>query len=218
MLPQRMISPRQIQSHERARQLEEFLVCRKAIEAALRAIATNFPDVLIGDFEFRLGALIAQTPLHSSSMPMEGVLACMRSLRREVETAFQQASKEAVGGPSSHPGDFPLRLILDACPCLSDYLPAPVSNQNELVLAGKFLRGSIEVDLGTWHYAAETLGPVRAAILALFLLQKRHDDVTFGYGMMKKPAGLFKSLVRSIADNTFDLKDELEAMRKRHMT
>jgi hypothetical protein len=217
------LARRLLQSNGRERQFVDLAICRQACEKALRAIATYYPDVLIGDFEMRLGALIAQTPTRASAVPLEGLLGAMSHLRAEIEETFQRASVEAEEGTPAEGvlvagfDRIPLKLVLDACPALSEHLSAPISTMEDIILAGKFMRNVIGAQLSDWHGVAVLLGQLRAAILVLYVFQMISDDVTFGAHRIKNPVGLFQSLATRLANGGFDLGRELDKLRRRHM-
>jgi hypothetical protein len=206
----------------RPAQVKELEICRKACEEALRAIATCFPDVLIGDFEMRLGALIAQTPSCRSQLPLDAILGAMNNLRGEIEETFHRASQEP---DEAHEeiitagfDRIPLRLVLDACPALAEVLNAPVTTPQDLILAGKFVRNIIGAKLSDWHEATRQLGQIKAAVLTLLVFQMIRDDQTFDRHRIKDPAGVFRALLQRLAKGGFDLTKELSQLRRAHMT
>ncbi|MBM1172262.1 plasmid replication protein RepC [Microvirga arabica] len=228
------------------RAFDEVTICRRAAEEALSALAEHFPEVNRSELEDQLKALQARTPIRSRITLPADLLDAWQLLRTDVEEAFYEAGKAGLGvlhtnnnnGSPSEPCNkgFPKKaeavrsteqtpehlspeLILEACPTLSDY-GQPIGDLADIVSAGRYLRASLGAHESAWAEAVEEVGPVRAAIAVIYVLQLYEDDAAKngGESRIKNPGGYFRALTRMVRAGKIDLAVELLAMRRRRMS
>jgi replication initiation protein RepC len=228
------------------RAFDEVTICRRAAEEALSALAEHFPDIERIELEARLRTLQARTPARSRVTLPADLLDAWQLLRTDVEEVFYEAGKAGLGvlhinnnnGSPSEPCNkgFPKKaeavrsterpsehlspeLILEACPTLSDY-GQPVRDLADIVSAGRYLRASLGAHESAWAEAVEEVGPVRAAIAVIYVLQLYEDDAAKngGESRIKNPGGYFRALTRMVKAGKIDLAVELLAMRRRRMS
>lgn len=134
--------------------------------------------------------------------------------------AYQDARQGESGGVrQNEQGDvgIPTAVVVEACPALESY-DLKVRSAEDLIGAARYLRPSIGAHPSAWQEAEDIIGPERAAILLLYVLQVHTDDVAMGANRINNPGGLFRTLARKVATGGFDLQAELLTLRRRHMT
>jgi replication initiation protein RepC len=228
------------------RAFDEVTICRRATEEALAALAEHVPTADRTELETRLKALQARTPGRSRVTLPADLLDAWQLLRTHAEEAFYDTGNAGLGvphletnnGSPSEPCNkgFPKKaeavrsteqtpehlsaeLILEACPTLTDY-GQPVRDLADIVAAGRYLRASLGAHESAWTEAVAEVGPVRAAIAVIYVLQLYEDDVARNGGQshIKNPGGYFRAMVRMVKAGKIDLAVELLAMRRRRMS
>ena len=216
-------------------------IARRATQEAILALHAHFPEIATDDASDALSELMARTPRRSSMAQIEPLLDAYQSLRLMVEKRFNEAGnagtkcrhKETDNGSPSESCIKRLRgeaevvreteqpvtlaLLLETCPAYAD-LNVRIRDVSDLVVAGRFLRGSIGAHESAWLEAVDSIGAVKAAAAVLFVLQLHSDEVATGIQRIKNPGGYFRALVRMIADRRFHLDTELHALRRRRMS
>ncbi|MBD2750395.1 replication protein C [Microvirga sp. BT688] len=242
---ERLVEQKQLRE-ARKRAFDEITVARRAAEEALSALTEHYPDLDRSDLEDRLKALKARTPLRSTKVMPLDALDEWKDLRTLCEKAFFDAGNggkdclhtnnnngspsepcnkgfpkkaEAVRSTEQTPEHLSPELILEACPTLSDY-GQPVRDLADIVSAGRYLRASLGAHESAWAEAVEEVGPVRAAIAVIYVLQLYEDDAARngGESRIKNPGGYFRALTRMVKSGKIDLAVELLAMRRRRMS
>jgi replication initiation protein RepC len=230
----------------RKRTFDEITIARRAAQEALRSLAQESPDQDRSDLEDQLRGLMARTPLRSTKALPTDIMDEWKSLRRACEEAYYNAGYAGTqyrhtnnnnGSPSEPcnngfpkkagtvlpkeqtPEHLSAELIVEACPTLSDY-GQPVRDLADVVSAGRYLRASLGAHESAWAEAVEEVGPVRAAIAVIYVLQLYEDDVArnAGESRIKNPGGYFRAMVRMVKAGKIDLNVELLAMRRRRMS
>lgn len=235
-----LIEQREKQARQ-SRLFDEITIARKAAEEALRAIAEHFPHQSIVVHAEHLTTLAALTPRRNSIVCIEPLVDDWRKLRALVENLFHslhtasketgdagagRRHKEANKGLSSDPckesgeeeraESLGVSLITEACPTVLTYGEA-IYSEADLMRVGRSLRPTIGAHPDAWKEATERLGPLRAAILVVIVLQRLEDDLASGAAKIKNPGGLYRDLVRRCAAGEVNLLTELQALRRRHM-
>jgi replication initiation protein RepC len=242
---ERLIEQKQLRE-ARKRAFDEITIARRAAEEALSALAEHYPDLDRSDLEDRLKALKARTPLRSTKVMPLDALDEWKDLRTLCEKAFFRAGSGGkdcrhINNNNESPSEpcnkgFPKKaepvrsteqasehlspeLILEACPTLSDY-GQPVRDLADIVSAGRYLRASLGAHESAWAEAVEDIGPVRAAVAVIYVLQLYEDDAAKngGESRIKNPGGYFRALTRMVKAGKVDLQVELLAMRRRRMS
>ena len=233
---------RQIQK----RAFDEVTICRRVTEEAIRALAEHNPEIDRTVLEEDLKALKARTPARSKASLPAGILDDWSLLRSHAEQAFLDAGNggtrfrhnnnnnespsepctkgfpkkaEAVLPKEQTPEHLSPELILEACPTINDY-GQPVRDLADIITAGRYLRASLGAHESAWAEAVEEVGPVRAAIAVIYVLQLYEDDAARngGESRIKNPGGYFRALTRMVKSGKIDLNVELLAMRRRRMS
>jgi replication initiation protein RepC len=106
-----------------------------------------------------------------------------------------------------------LALWLAACPELSDW-GAIAAIERAAALGAQLLR-ACGLSRRAFDTASTRLGPVNAALLALFVVQRHADGEKTGGTPIRSPGGLFVMLAREIERGRHPLDAELNAMRRR---
>ncbi|MFC1456587.1 plasmid replication protein RepC [Microvirga arabica] len=242
---ERLIEQKQARE-ARKRTFDEITIARRAAQEALGSLSREYPDLDRSDLENRLQGLLARTPLRSTKVMPVDMLDEWKTLRSACEEAYYKAGYAGTqcrhtnnnNGSPSKPCNksFPKKaeavrsieqtsehlspeLILEACPTLSDY-GQPVRDLADIVSAGRYLRASLGAHESAWAEAVEEVGPVRAAIAVIYVLQLYEDDAAKngGESRIKNPGGYFRAMVRMVKAGKIDLAVELLAMRRRRMS
>ncbi|MFC5086732.1 plasmid replication protein RepC [Microvirga arabica] len=242
---ERLIEQKQARE-ARKRTFDEITIARRAAQEALGSLSREYPDLDRSDLENRLQGLLARTPLRSTKVMAVDMLDEWKTLRSACEEAYYKAGYAGTqcrhtnnnNGSPSEPCNksFPKKaeavrsieqtsehlspeLILEACPTLSDY-GQPVRDLADIVSAGRYLRASLGAHESAWAEAVEEVGPVRAAIAVIYVLQLYEDDAAKngGESRIKNPGGYFRAMVRMVKAGKIDLAVELLAMRRRRMS
>lgn len=228
----------------RKRAFDEVTVARRATEEALSALARHFPGIDRSDLEDRYSSLLTRTPARSTGALPAGLLIEWQDLRNLVEEAFYDAGNGGLGvrhketnngSPSeSCTKGFPRKaeavpqteqtlehlspaLIVEACPTVNDY-GRPIRDIGDIIAAGRYLRASLGAHESAWNEAVAEVGPVKAAVAVLYVLQLYDDDVSSGGTRIRNPGGYFRALVRMVKAGKLHLEVELLAMRRRRMS
>jgi replication initiation protein RepC len=225
---------------------DEVTICRRATEEAINALAEHYPEIDRTALEEDLKALKVRTPARSRASVPVGLMDDWSLLRSRAEQAFLDAGNGGTrfrhtynnNGSPSEPCNkgFPKKaeavrsteqtsehlspeLILEACPTLGDY-GQPVRDLADIVSAGRYLRAALGAHESAWAEAVEDIGPVRAAIAVIYVLQLYEDDAAKngGESRIKNPGGYFRALTRMVKSGKIDLAVELLAMRRRRMS
>ncbi|MBM6582704.1 hypothetical protein ILT44_21090 [Microvirga sp. BT689] len=225
---------------------DEVTICRRAAEEAINALAEHYPEIDRTALEEDLKALKARTPARSKASLPAGLIDAWSLLRSRAEQVFLDAGNggtrfrhtnnnngspsepcnkgfpkkaEAVRSTEQPPEHLSPELILEACPAIGDY-GQPVRDLADIVSAGRYLRASLGAHESAWAEAVEEVGPVRAAIAVIYVLQLYEDDAARngGESRIKNPGGYFRALTRMVKAGKIDLSVELLAMRRRRMS
>ncbi|MBL0407411.1 replication protein C [Microvirga aerilata] len=241
---ERLIEQKQARE-TRKRTFDEITIARRAAQEALNSLAQEYPDLDRSDLQDPFAGLMARTPLRSTKAVPIDVLDEWKALRSACEEAYYRAGyagtecrhtynnnespsepcnksfpkkAEAVRSTEQTSEHLSPELILEACPTISDY-GQPVRDLADIVSAGRYLRASLGAHESAWAEAVEEVGPVRAAISVIYVLQLYEDDLAKngGESRIKNPGGYFRALTRMVKSGKIDLAVELLAMRRRRM-
>lgn len=223
------------------RLFDALTIARRATQEALLALGAHYPAIATDDLSSALDQLVIRAPRRGSMAPIEDLLAEFQELRRCAEQRYFEAGNagtkcrhiETNNGSPTEVCNKGLRneaepvreteqhvtigLLLETCPAFTDF-DVKIRDVSELVVAGRYLRGTIGAHESAWLEAVESIGPVRAAAAVLYVLQVHTDDVSAGTQRIRNPGGYFRALVRMIADKRFHLDTELHALRRRKMS
>jgi replication initiation protein RepC len=108
-------------------------------------------------------------------------------------------------------------LIVEACPTIGD-TGTPIRDIGDIVAAGRYLRASLGANESAWNEAVAEIGPIKAAVTVIYVLQLYDDDASSGEGRIKNPGGYFRAMTRLVKSGRVNLEVELLAMRRRRMS
>jgi len=126
-----------------------------------------------------LSANPAQTERHKQNSTPESINELEPSSRQEQGEKPNQAIE-----PQREPmKEFPLGMVLQACPTISDYGPGgAVANWRDLMQAAVVVRSTLRVSPSAYQDACEVMGPQNAsAIMACILERAGHINSAGGY-------------------------------------
>jgi len=94
----------------------------------------------------------------------------------ESEPAFQK-SRATAGAPNPPPPrmaetNFPLGMVLDACPDILDYAKGEISNWRDFVATAAVVRATLGVSPSAWEEAQSVMGERQAATVVAAILQR----------------------------------------------
>jgi len=226
----------------RARALfDELTIQRKAVEETLRRLKPDFPEVDCSAESGEFEALLRSLPRRSRLGDPSQALAHWVRLRSAVENLFYSASiakkESGTGGAKgrhiesnqdcsvencqtaqriceAEGDDLPIRLVVEACPVAAEY-GHEIKTKADLVRAGKAIRSYIQASPDAWSEVARDIGEGGCAALTLFVAQLVADDA--GFGKIKRPGGLFRSIGRQVKLDRGKLRREILALRRRRL-
>lgn len=103
---------------------------------------------------------------------------------------------------------YPLSLILDACPALTDYARGGIETWRQFQATAAFVRPILGISASAFEEAQEVLGDRDAAIVVAAMLQ-RADAIT-------SPGGYLRSLVRKAREGNFTIGPMIMALLSKH--
>lgn len=234
-----LVLERKLQRDAQARGFDRITIARRAAEEALRALASEFPEVSCVDIERDLAALQARTPRRGSMMPLDDLIAGWEAVQEKAEHRYFEhgnAGKtcrhiETNKGSSGEACNKALReeaeavrhtgravdliLLQEACPALADY-GLDLRGRSGLIDAARFLRPSIGAHESALGEAIEKIGVELASAAVLYVLQVHSEDAASTRPMIKNPGGYYRALTRLIAERRFDMNRELMTLVARH--
>jgi replication initiation protein RepC len=126
----------------------------------------------------------------------------------DLEPGFQEsegARGESKPKPARPPRqDFPLGMVLGACPDLADYAKGGISNWRDFQATAAMARTMLGISPSAWEEARSTLGEIPAAIVVAAILQKGSAIASAG--------GYLRELTRKSAAGEFTIGPMLMAL------
>lgn len=126
----------------------------------------------------------------------------------ELEPGFQTSPAAARAlelEPRHQPQrSFPLGMVLDACPNLSDYARNGIASWSDFIEAACLVRSMLGISPSAWEDAKEVLGAEDAAVLVAAILQRSNA--------IKSPGGYLRSLTEKARAGGFSLGPVLMAL------
>lgn len=109
-------------------------------------------------------------------------------------------------------------VIADACPAALQY-GGSARSVPEMIALGQHLRAMLGAGPSVWSEAQMAIGPMRAALAVIYVVQLYEDDARRhgGETRIQNPGGYLRAFVRLVASGRIDLEAELLAMRRRRM-
>ena len=126
----------------------------------------------------------------------------------DLEPGFQE-SQGAKPEPSPEPvrpprQDFPLRIVLDACPDILDYAKGGIANWRDFLAIAVVVRSMLGISPSAWEAAKFAMGEIPAAIVVAAILQKGTAVTSAG--------GYLRELTRKAGDGEFTIGPMLMAL------
>ena len=106
--------------------------------------------------------------------------------------------------PRSPRQDFPLGMVLEACPDIVDYAKGGIANWRDFQATAAMVRSMLGVSPSAWEAAQSTLGEIPAAIVVAAILQKGSAVTSAG--------GYLRELTRKASAGEFSLGPMLMAL------
>ena len=103
---------------------------------------------------------------------------------------------------------YPLSLVLDACPALSDYARGDIETWRQFEATAAFVRPILGISASAFEEAEEVLGSRDAAVVLAAMLQ-RVDAIA-------SPGGYLRTLVRKARDGQFTIGPMIMALLSKH--
>ncbi|VTZ51912.1 putative replication protein C [Methylocella tundrae] len=126
----------------------------------------------------------------------------------ELEPRFpeSQGARSAPTPPSSRSseGSFPLGMVLDACPDVSDYAKGGISNWRDFLATASVVRSMLGVSPSAFEEAQNVMGDIPAAIVIAAILQRGSAIASAG--------GYLRELTRKAETGEFSLGPMLMAL------
>jgi replication initiation protein RepC len=141
----------------------------------------------------------------------------------EISEGACRGSSEAsqpVGASSDQA--FPLALVVEACPALSD-AGIDCRSVADFVAAGRILRPGFGASPDAWAEGENTIGSLQTALLAIYVHQLASDDAAANGPPARGSrranfGGLFRSLIRKTAARQFMIATALLELRRKRMS
>jgi len=128
------------------------------------------------------------------------------------KTVFEPAPQEVQAAPPAPQTPpmkaaetvFPLGMVLDACPDISDYAKGGIANWRDFVATAVLVRSMLGVSLSAWEEAVDVMGERQAATVVAAILQRGEAIVSAG--------GYLRDLTRKAETGQFTLGPMLMAL------
>ena len=125
-----------------------------------------------------------------------------------LEPVFRE-SQGARPGPHSEPmraprQDFPLGMVLDACPDILDYSKGGIANWRDFLAVAMVVRSMLGISPSAWEAAQSAMGEIPAAIVVAGILQKGTAITSAG--------GYLRELTRKAGEGEFGVGPMLMAL------
>jgi replication initiation protein RepC len=134
----------------------------------------------------------------------------------DLEPGFQESRGpkfEPQAEPSRPPQqEFPLGMVLEACPDIVDYAKGGISNWRDLLIVAAVVRSMLGISPSAWEAAQSVMGELPAAIVVAAILQRGAAITSAG--------GYLRELTRKAEVGEFTIGPMLMALigsRKREM-
>ncbi|MEI5678463.1 MULTISPECIES: plasmid replication protein RepC [unclassified Mesorhizobium] len=129
----------------------------------------------------------------------------------EVESR-QNTQAETITEPTAEPEiqittNYPLNLVLKACPDIADYARNGISRWGDLIETANLVRSALGVTLDAWNHANQAMGPVDTAIITAAMLQRA--------GKISNPGGYLRSLTEKARNGNFTVGPALMALLRK---
>jgi len=120
---------------------------------------------------------------------------------RERQGAKSELSSEPARSPQK---DFPLGMVLEACPDIVDYAKSGISNWRDFLVVAALLRSMLGISSSAWEAAQSAMDEIPAAIVVAAILQKGTSVTSAG--------GYLRELTRKAVAGEFTIGPMLIAL------
>ncbi len=125
----------------------------------------------------------------------------------EVRGQRQDSAEPPTSPP--YPPEVPLPLVLETCPELESFHPEPVRNWHQLHDAASRLRAAMGISPTVWSEAQAVMGPARAAVVVVALLQR--------FSEIRSAGAYLRALTRKAHRGEFSCRPMIMALAARRM-
>jgi len=148
----------------------------------------------------KMDANESQTERHIQNSNANNLVA-LEPAFREKQGARGELPSEPVRPPRQ---DFPLGMVLDACPDIVDYAKGGIANWRDFLAAAIVVRSMLGISPSAWEAAQSAMGEIPAAIVVAAILQKGASVTSAG--------GYLRELTRKAAASEFTIGPMLMAL------
>ena len=128
-------------------------------------------------------------------------LVALEPVFRESQGARPEPQPEPKRAPRQ---DFPLGMVLDACPDIVDYSKGGIANWRDFVAVAMVVRSMLGISPSAWEAAQSAMGEIPAAIVVAGILQKGTAVTSAG--------GYLRELTRKAEEGEFSVGPMLMAL------
>ena len=137
---------------------------------------------------------------HIQNSKPENLIA-LEPVFRKSQGARGEPQPEVVRAPRQ---DFPLGMVLDACPDIIDYAKGGIANWRDFLAVAIMVRSMLGISPSAWEAAQSAMGDIPAAIVVAGILQKGTAVTSAG--------GYLRELTRKAGDGEFSVGPMLMAL------
>jgi len=128
-------------------------------------------------------------------------LVALEPVFRESQGARPEPQPEPKSAPRQ---DFPLGMVLDACPDILDYSKGGIANWRDFLAVAMVVRSMLGISPSAWEAALSAMGEIPAAIVVAGILQKGTTVTSAG--------GYLRELTRKAGEGEFSVGPMLMAL------
>jgi replication initiation protein RepC len=146
----------------------------------------------------------SQTERHIQSSNTENQIVLEPPFPENPGEKFEPPSEPPSEPPRSPRRDYPLQMVLDACPDIADYAKAEISNWRDFQVTVALVRVMLGITPSAWNAAQSVMGEIPAAIVVAAILQKG--------AAVNSAGGYLRELTRKAAASQFTIGPMLMAL------
>jgi replication initiation protein RepC len=99
---------------------------------------------------------------------------------------------------------YPLGMVLEACPDVTDWISTPINNWSDFVQAAGLVRTALGISPSAWDEATDAMGEVEASVCIAAILQRTET--------IRSPGGYLRTLTEKARAGQFSLGPVLMAL------
>lgn len=144
----------------------------------------------------------AQNEQHIQNSKPESLIELEPSSRKEQAEKLDDIRRAR----STPVRQFPLEMVLRACPTISDYAPGGVASWRDLMFAAAVARSALDISPSAYQDACELMGPENAAAVVACILERAN--------FINSAGGYLRDLTRRTESGEFSLGPMIMALLK----